>query len=190
MWMLVHKVILPSHVQLEHSISRLKSRVEKHLWESIVRCIAPEQKTSLEKLLKIPEGEHISLLVTLRKSPVRRSSRSLKESLERINSIRALGINLSLSLRIPQVRIKALGRVAEVCRLKTLEQMTPLRRLATLAAFLYCLEAAAQDDAMELLEIMLNEIFKKAVKANKETRLRTIKDMDHKAGILAEFCLA
>jgi hypothetical protein len=68
--------------------------------------------------------------------------------------------------------------------------MTPLRRLATLGAFLCCLEATAQDDAMELLEIILNEIFNKAVKINKEARLRTMKDMDQKAGILAEFCLA
>jgi TnpA family transposase len=189
-WMLVHKVLLPSCVQLERYISHLKSRVEKHLWESIVHYISPEQKTSLEKLLEIPEGGHTSLLVILRKSPVRRSSRSLKEALERINSIRALGINLSLPIRIPQARVKALGRVAEVCRMQTLERMESLRRLATLAAFLYCLEAAAQDDAMELLEIMLNTIFNKAVKANKDARLRTMGDMDQKAGILAEFCLA
>jgi hypothetical protein len=114
----------------------------------------------------------------------------LKEALERINSIRALEINLSLPLQIPQTRIKALSRVAEVCRLKTLEQMIPLRRWATLAAFVCCLEATAQDDAMELLEIMLKDLFNKAVKANKEARLRTMRDMDQKAGILAEFCLA
>jgi hypothetical protein len=31
MWMLVHKVLLPSCIRLERYISRLKSRVEKHL---------------------------------------------------------------------------------------------------------------------------------------------------------------
>jgi hypothetical protein len=190
MWMLAHKVLLPPCIQLERSISRLKSRVERYLWESIVRHISPEQKASLEKLLETPEGEHSSLLVILRKNPVRRSSRSLKEALERINSIRNLGLNLSLPIQIPQSRVKALGRVAEVCRLKTLEQMRSLRRLATLAAFVCCLEATAQDDAMELLELMLKDLFNKAVKANKEARLRTMGDMDQKAGVLAEFCLA
>jgi hypothetical protein len=189
-WMLAHKVLLPTCIQLERYISRLKSRVERHLWKSIVRHISPEQKASLEKLLEIPEGEHTSLLMVLRKNPVRRSSRSLKEALERINSIRVLGINLSLPLQIPQTHIKALGRVAEVCRTQTLERMGAPRRLATLAAFVCCLEATAQDDAMELLEIMLKDLFNKAVKANKEARLRTMRDMDQKAGILAEFCLA
>ena len=40
-WMLVHKVLLPNCVQFERYISRLKSRVERHLWESIVHYISP-----------------------------------------------------------------------------------------------------------------------------------------------------
>jgi TnpA family transposase len=106
-WLLAHKVLLPTCIQLERYISRLKSRVERHLWESIVRHISPEQKASLGKLLETPEGEHSSLLMLLRKNPVRRSSRSLKEALERINSIRNLGLNLSLPIQIPQSRVKA-----------------------------------------------------------------------------------
>jgi hypothetical protein len=68
--------------------------------------------------------------------------------------------------------------------------MSPLRLLATLAAFLCCIETTAQDDAIEFLGIALKDLFNKAVKAYKEPRLRTMGDMEQKAGVLAEFCLA
>jgi TnpA family transposase len=189
-WMLVHKVLLPRCGQLERYIAHLRERAEQHLWQTIARHITPEQKESLKNLLVVPEGARDSLLVTLRKGPVRRSSLSLKQALERINSIRKLGMNLSLPWQIPQGRIRKLARLAEVADIKSLVRLTQEERLvATLAAFIHCLEATAQDDAMELLDILLNGIFNKAVQLHKTTRLRTLKDMDQNAEILADFCL-
>jgi hypothetical protein len=48
------------------------------------------------------------------------------------------------------------------------------RRLATLVAFVQCLEATAQDDALEVLEILLRDLFADAVKADRKARLRTL----------------
>ncbi len=50
--------------------------------------------------------------------------------------------------------------------------------LATLVAFVHCLEATAQDDALELLEALLRELFGNAIKADRKARLRTLKDLD------------
>jgi hypothetical protein len=52
----------------------------------------------------------------------------------------------------------------------------PARRLATLAAFVHSLEATAQDDVLEVLEILLHELSGDAEKADKKARLRTLKD--------------
>jgi hypothetical protein len=62
------------------------------------------------------------------------------------------------------------------------------RRLATLAAFAHCLEATAQDDALEVLEALLCELFGDAIKADKKARLRTLKDLDKAAATLASAC--
>jgi len=40
------------------------------------------------------------------------------------------------------------------------------------------LEATAQDDAVELAEALLTDLFKDAAAANKEKRLRTLRDLD------------
>lgn len=62
------------------------------------------------------------------------------------------------------------------------------RRLATLVAFVHCLEASAQDDALDVLEAVLRELFGSATNAEKKARLRTLKDLDQAAAILANAC--
>ena len=66
--------------------------------------------------------------------------------------------------------------------------MPAARRLATLAAFVHSLEATAQDDVLEVLEILLHELFGDAEKADKKARLRTLKDLDGAAATLADVC--
>ncbi|MDB5907408.1 MAG: TnpA [Massilia sp.] len=50
------------------------------------------------------------------------------------------------------------------------------------------LEATAQDDALEMLEALLRELFNTATKADNKARLRSLKDLDHAAGTLASAC--
>ena len=53
-----------------------------------------------------------------------------------------------------------------------------LRRLAKLVAFGHCLKASVQNDAVEVLEVIRREFFGDAVKTDKNTRLRSFKDLD------------
>ena len=53
---------------------------------------------------------------------------------------------------------------------------------------MHCLEATAQDDALEVLEALLREIFGGAVRADKKARLRSLKDLDKSAAVLAIAC--
>ena len=48
------------------------------------------------------------------------------------------------------------------------------------------MEATAQDDAFELLEALLRDLFNEAVQADKRNRQRTLKDLDRAAEILAK----
>jgi hypothetical protein len=62
------------------------------------------------------------------------------------------------------------------------------RRLATLVAFVHCLEATAQDEVLEVLEMLMHGVFGKAVTADQKARLRTLKDLGESAAALAEAC--
>jgi hypothetical protein len=62
--------------------------------------------------------------------------------------------------------------------------MPDKRRLSTLIAFVLNLEAIALD----LLDILITEIFADATRAGEKARLRTIKDLDEAAGRLGQVC--
>ncbi|WP_442712841.1 Tn3 family transposase [Xanthomonas citri] len=63
-----------------------------------------------------------------------------------------------------------------------------MRRIATLVAFVHCLEASAQDDAIDVLDLLLRELFTKAEKEDRKVRQRSLKDLDRAASTLAEAC--
>ena len=96
--------------------------------------------------------------------------------------------DLPAAARIPESRIAALARFANRAKVTLITRMPPARRLATLAAFVHSLEATAQDDVLEVLEILLHELFGDAEKADKKARLRTLKDLDGAAATLADVC--
>ena len=102
--------------------------------------------------------------------------------------MRDLGIVLPSVARIPAIRMAALARFAGAAKVSAVLRLPNQRRLATLVAFVYCLEASAQDDVLEVLEALLRDLFGDAIKADKKARLRTLKDLDQAAATLACAC--
>ncbi|MCI0390762.1 MAG: Tn3 family transposase, partial [Acidobacteria bacterium] len=187
-WLLTNKVLLPGVSLLERHIAHVRSRAQEQIWSSLIRDLTPETKANLETLLTVPDGSHHSILDRLRKGPFRRSSKELVRALCRIEEVRGLGIDLEISLRVPQGRIQSLARYAATAKVTALQRMPTNRRLATLVAFAVTLEANAIDDALDLLDILITEIFSEAKKSGEKARLRTIKDLDAAALQLGAVC--
>jgi hypothetical protein len=136
----------------------------------------------------VPAGSRTWLFDQLRTGPVRVSSISLVKALRRLHSIRELGITLTMPYRIPVTRIAALARFAGSAKVSAILRLPNHRRLATLVAFVHCLEATAQDDALEVLEALLRELFGDAINADNKARQRTMKDLNKAAITLAKAC--
>jgi len=75
-------------------------------------------------------------------------------------------------------RVLELARFAATAKAGAIERMPKERRAATLVALISTLEATAQDDAVDVLNLVLTDLFSDAVAANKKARLRTLKDLD------------
>jgi TnpA family transposase len=186
-WMLAHKVLLPGCTTLERFVNRLRSRVESRLWKRLGRNITDEQRKCLEDLLAVPPQSRNSWLDKLRSGPVRVSGRSLVHAITRLQTVRQLGIKLP-ETGVPSSRLASLARFAGTAKVFAISRLPPLRRLATLVAFIHCLEATAHDDVIEVLDMLLHEFFSDAAKADKKARLRSIKDLDKAATVLATAC--
>jgi len=186
-WLIGHKVLLPGVSVLERFVAEVRSRMELRLWRLLVRDVTDAQRRRLDELLTPAEGSRQSWLDRLRKGPVRVSSPALVQALRRIETVRGLGIRLPTA-HVPPSRIAALARFASTVKVSAVARLPVERRLATLVAFVHSLEASAQDDALDVLDILLRDLFARAQQADRKARLRTLKDLDQAASTLAEAC--
>jgi TnpA family transposase len=161
--------------------------MESRLWRLLVRDVTDEQRRRLDELLMPTEGGRQSWFDRLRKGPVRISGPALVQALLRIEAVRSLGIKLPVA-HVPPSRIAALARFANTVKVSAVARLPAARRIATLVAFVHSLEASAQDDALDVLDMLLRDLFAKAQQADRKARLRTLKDLDQAASTLAEAC--
>ncbi len=187
-WLLANKVLLPGASILERFISKLKHRVEQRLWKQLIQSIGQEQQLKLETLMSVPEGSSRSWFDQMRAGPTNISGPSLVRALERLGLIRNYGVTLPHSTSIPSNRIATLSQFASRAKVTAIKRLPLRRRLATLAAFMKTLEATAQDDALDILDKLLNELFSDAAKSDQKTRLRSLRDLDAAATTLANVC--
>ena len=187
-WLLTHKVLLPGVTVLERFIAQLRSRVEERLWLTLGRSVTDEQRQHLQELLVVVEGNRYSRLDQLRFGPVMISGPALIRALRRLDDVRGIGITLPAAAHIPPSRIAALARFANTAKVTAINRLPASRRMATLVAFALCLEATAHDDALEVLEALLRDLFSNAERADKKARLRSLKDLDRSAATLAAAC--
>lgn len=187
-WLLTHKVLLPGTTVLERFVAKVRGRVEARLYRLLGRGISPDQQAQLEELLVVPEGRRTSLLDQLRSGPYTISGPAMVRALHRLQSVRDLGITLPAAAQLPPSRLASLARFAGTAKASAIARLPPDRRLATLASFIHCLEATAQDDALEVLETLMRDLFRGAQAAHRKARLRTLKDLDEAAATLAVAC--
>jgi hypothetical protein len=152
-WMLAYKVLLPGASVLERFVARVRRRVEERLWRLLGQGITAEQKSQIDRLLTVPSGSRTSPLDQLRSGPVTISGPSLVRALQRVKAVRDLGLTKPVAAAIPPSRLALLARFAASAKVSVIKRLPPARRLATLVAFVQSLEATAQDDALEVLEI-------------------------------------
>lgn len=177
-WLVSHKVLLPGVSVLERLVARLRSRVQERLWRSLIAGLSLHSRDRLEELLATPPGERKSQLERLRTGPVLRNAPELVRALRRLANVRELTLDVSVTVHLPRIRVLDLARFAATAKVTTIERMPVERHTAMLVAFISTLEATAQDDALEVLEIVLADIFSEAATAAKKATLRTLKDLD------------
>ena len=158
------------------------------MWRLLGQSITPVQRNHLENLLTVPEGRRGSWLDKLRSGPTRISAPALIQALLRIQTINKLGISLPTLAHIPPSRLTSLARFAMTAKITAISRLPPERRLATLIAFIHCLKATAHDDALDVLDMLLRDLFNRAMREDKKKRLRTIKDLDQAAILLVKAC--
>ena len=177
-WLVSEKVLLPGASALERLVARIRDRAARRLWRSLSRDITRAQREQLDGLLLAGDGGRPSPLDRLRDGPYLRSGAELARAIERLDEVRLLTAGLPTVAHVPPGRVTALARFAAVAKAQAVARMPQERRMATLLAFVRTLEASAQDDVLDLLDIVVTKVFADAAAVGKRARLRTIRDLD------------
>jgi Tn3 transposase DDE domain/Domain of unknown function (DUF4158) len=187
-WLVTRKVLLPGASVLERTIARVRTRANSRLWRLLAARISPGQKTRLDALLVVPEGGRHSPMDRLRTAPALQSTNELARAIDRLDEVRQLAAGLPFTDRLPKTRILALARFAGAAKAQAAARLPDQRRAATLLAFIRSLEASAQDDVLDLFDLIVTRMFVDAVRKGREARLRTLRDLDAAALTLSKVC--
>jgi TnpA family transposase len=184
-WLVASKVVLPGASTLERVIARVRGRANRQLWRRLTGRLAPEQKHRLEALLVPVDGARQSPLDRLRTGPTRVSVPELVRAAVRLEEVRQWAAGLPATERLPKTRVLALARFAGAAKAQAVARLPEDRRLATLLAFIRTLEATAQDDVLDLFDLLVNELWAEATRKGREARLRGLRDLDAAARLLS-----
>ena len=187
-WLLQHKVLLPAASTLTRIIGEIRERANRRLWRKLASLPDSWQTAQLAGLLEIPEGQRMSVMEQLRKGPVTVSGPSFTEALERYTRLRNLEFSRLNFSGLPAIKLRNLARYAGMASARYIARMPEARRLAVLTAFVKAQEIAALDEAVDVLDMLILDIAREAKKTGQKKRLRTLKDLDRAALLLARAC--
>src|SRR2546430_2274578 len=185
-WLLDKKVLLPGVTTLTRLISTVRERVAERLWQRLSATVSPEQRTDLEGLLARAGVSRITNLERLRRAPSRASAPVLVQALARLTEVRQLDVGPLDLVNVPASRIKALAQYAVTTKAQSIAKLTEQRRTATLVSFARLLAVTAQDDSLDVLDMLMRDLLARSTSDGKKARLRTLRDLDAAALSLAE----
>jgi TnpA family transposase len=185
-WLLDKKVLLPGVTTLTRLISSVRERVAERIWQRLSSVVTPEQRTDLEGLLARAGTSRITNLERLRRAPSRASAPVLVQALARLAEIRSLDVGPQALGQVPAAWIKTLAQYAVTTKAQNIANFTEQHRTATLVSFARQLAVTAQDDALDVLDMLIRDLLARSTSDGKKTRLRTLRDLDAAALSLAE----
>ncbi len=187
-WLIQHKILLPGSTTLTRLISEIRERATNRLWLRLSALPSTEQTARLETLLQVPEGSRTSSFDRFRKGPTTISGPAFNEAIDRYLELKAFGMQMLNFTGIPPVRFKSLARHAGMISMHKIARMPENKRTAILVAFTKAYETIARDEALDVLDLLIAYIASEAKKLGQKKRLRSLKDLDKSALLLAEAC--
>lgn len=182
-WLLAERVLLPGVSTVERLCARIRSRIQERRWHAIANAFDAEKSTRISLLLGDNKGA--ALIEELRRAPQRLAPGEFISHLERIDAIREENLAPTGVMNVPDAVIERLARSARKIRPAALLRLPDPRRPATLAALFGAMEGIALDEAIELFDQLITQTGKNAARDYAAKRMRSLRDLDAAALILA-----
>jgi TnpA family transposase len=171
-------VLLPSSSELERVALAARAIARKRAHKSLVEGLPQHTIVALEALLAVVDEQGRTTLTWLREWPESPRQKNLAGLVERLQSVRKLGVEQDRDRRIHQARYAAIARETTVLSAQHLSRFDTSRRLAALVVFAREMEAILTDAALTMFDKMLGGVFRRAENKHKENLVARAKTLD------------
>ena len=134
----VRRIVCPPLPAIERLGGSVRARAQRQLWRQLTEGLTDQQRQALDRLLEIRAGGGQSTLAWLRQTAYAATSGNFPKLIERLNLVRALGIEPERASRVHQNYWLKLAREGAQSTVQHLAELEPLRRYATLTVRVLC----------------------------------------------------
>src|ERR1700722_16285590 len=162
------RIVCPPLPAIERVGAMVRARAQRQLWRRLTDGLTDQQRQALDQLLEVRTGGGQSTLAWLRQTAYAATAGNFPKLIERLNRLRALGIESERATRVHQNYWLKLAREGGQCTVQHLAELEPLCRHATLTSLALDLTATLTDEAFNMFEHLIGKLFKKSERAHTE----------------------
>lgn len=155
-------IIVPSPAALERLCADLRHCARQEAHRRLTSGLSIEQRNRLDALTEHREGSSLSWLGWLRQMPEAAKPSAMLGMIERLEYVRAIGIESGRGHLVHQARLSQLAREAGRTTVQHVAGYERQRRYATLVAITLDSTASLTDQAIDLFDRLVGTMFRKA----------------------------
>ncbi len=179
------RIVCPPLPAIERLAGSVRARGQRQLWRRLTDGLTDQQRQSLDQLLEVRIGGGQSTLAWLRQTAYAATTGNFPKLIERLILVRALDIEPERATRVHQNYWLKLAREGAQSTVQHLAEFEPLRRYATLTALVLELTATLTDEALNMFEHLVGQLFKKSERAHAEQFHSSGKSINEKVRLYA-----
>jgi hypothetical protein len=152
-------IMLPAPATIERAGITGRATARKRVHDALLTGLGAEQLAALDELLTLDPETGFTRLTTLRTIPSAPKPDHVREIIDKLGVVRAVGIAHDAADRIHPDRLRRLVREGRLSPTYLIDRYTSARRRATVVALLIDLEARLTDAAIEMADRLIGAAF-------------------------------
>lgn len=161
-------IVVPSVEVIERVCAEALTHGTRHMHTRLIEPVSAASLAALDQLLVVASGAQLSPLSWLRQPPGTPRARHILTHLERLKTVRAIGIPPDTGHAVHSGRLAKLAREGGQMTSQHLRDLEPTRRHATLVAVVLDTQATLIDEVIDLHDRFLGAVFSRAKRTHAE----------------------
>jgi hypothetical protein len=171
------RLVLPSPDTIERAGLAGRVRARKRAAETLLAGLSGEQLAKLDAFGAVDPETGRAPLTWAKDVPSAPKAEHVREILDKLREVRALGLDQAVADRVHPDRLRMLAREGRITAAYAIERYTPLRRRAILVATLLDLERRLTDAALGMADRLIGASFTRGNSARERTYTATSREV-------------